>query len=156
MKHLLMVSCPVRHNKLYIFDLDGTIAHTGHRQHYLDDNIPPDWDGFFAACVDDTPIFSVIELMRDLRETGARIEIWSGRSDAVRPQTVKWLDDKNVPYDRLLMREHGDYTADEVLKMSWLGALTDPPDAVFDDRDKVVKMWRDQGLLCCQVAYGSF
>ena len=28
--------------------------------------------------------------------------------------------------------------------------------AVFDDRDRVVKMWRDKGLLCCQVYYGDF
>jgi len=27
---------------------------------------------------------------------------------------------------------------------------------VFDDRDKVVKMWRNQGLRCCQVAEGDF
>lgn len=27
---------------------------------------------------------------------------------------------------------------------------------VIDDRDKVVKMWRDIGLTCAQVAYGDF
>jgi hypothetical protein len=28
--------------------------------------------------------------------------------------------------------------------------------AVFDDRDKVVNMWRENGLTCMQVAYGNF
>ena len=27
---------------------------------------------------------------------------------------------------------------------------------VFDDRNKVVDMWRKEGLLCCQVAEGDF
>jgi hypothetical protein len=27
---------------------------------------------------------------------------------------------------------------------------------VFDDRDKVVKMWRDEGVACFQVAPGEF
>lgn len=28
--------------------------------------------------------------------------------------------------------------------------------AVYDDRDKVVKLWRSIGLFCCQVYYGDF
>jgi len=28
--------------------------------------------------------------------------------------------------------------------------------AVFDDRDRVVKMWRDVGVTCFQVADGEF
>jgi hypothetical protein len=27
---------------------------------------------------------------------------------------------------------------------------------VFDDRDKVVKMWRENGISCFQVNYGDF
>ena len=27
---------------------------------------------------------------------------------------------------------------------------------IFDDRDKVVKMWREEGLTCMQVAPGDF
>ena len=52
------------------------------------------------------------------------------------------------------------YTADEELKKSWL--LKYYPDyknkifCVLDDRDRVVKMWRDLGLTCFQVAQGNF
>ena len=47
---------------------------------------------------------------------------------------------------------------DEKLKKSWLTDLTKPDRVmcVFDDRDKVVKMWRDNGLTCFQVAEGAF
>ena len=48
---------------------------------------------------------------------------------------------------------------DDELKKRWLDQLftnTDDVHCVFDDRDKVVKMWRDNGLTCFQVAPGNF
>ncbi len=66
------------------------------------------------------------------------------------------------------MRPHGDYTPDEVLKSDWCdeyrlvprGARELPDDKpvalVFDDRDKVVRMWRERGFRCLQVAPGNF
>ena len=30
------------------------------------------------------------------------------------------------------------------------------PDAVYDDRNKVVAMWREEGIQCFQVALGDF
>jgi hypothetical protein len=57
------------------------------------------------------------------------------------------------------MRTEGDHRSDDIVKKEiyekriapWYDVV-----AVFDDRDKVVKMWRDLGLLCCQVYYGDF
>jgi hypothetical protein len=48
---------------------------------------------------------------------------------------------------------------DDKLKKGWLDDLF--PDktnilCVFDDRDKVVEMWRDNDLTCMQVAPGDF
>jgi hypothetical protein len=60
---------------------------------------------------------------------------------------------------RLVMRKDGDYTPAEVLKRSWLqdGTIDKSRVAcVFDDRDKVVGMWREEGLACFQVAPGGF
>ena len=58
------------------------------------------------------------------------------------------------------MRKAGDYRADVALKSDWLSEM-EPPEydrltAVFDDRDSVVKMWRDAGVPCFQVAPGDF
>ena len=54
----------------------------------------------------------------------------------------------------------GDYTADDVLKRQWLdGMLAEDRDRLycaFDDRDRVVKMWRNAGVTCLQVAAGEF
>ncbi len=59
-----------------------------------------------------------------------------------------------------MMRKSGDYTPDDKLKYGWLADL-EPPErnrvtAVFDDRDRMVKMWRDAGITCLQVAPGDF
>ena len=57
------------------------------------------------------------------------------------------------------MRPIGSNTPDEVLKKQWLDEELNAGEeimCVFDDRDKVVKMWRDNGILCMQVNYGNF
>ena len=58
------------------------------------------------------------------------------------------------------MRREGDYTPDDELKASWYGDLNlvdrERLVGVFDDRDKVVAMWRSKGVACFQVAPGDF
>jgi hypothetical protein len=85
------------------------------------------------------------------------VVIFSGRSDEVRQETEDWLNKHQVPYNLLLMRKAGDFTADEELKRAWLAQF--PKEqilCIFDDRNKVVKMWRDEGVPCFQVADGDF
>lgn len=142
-----------------IFDLDGTLADVTHRLHYIRDG-RSDWDGFFRACVDDTPINEIIGIYKSLKNVPAnRIEIWSGRSDLVREESAHWLT-RHMGFDPirdiLRMRPHKDYTPDDELKESWLLSLPHKPDLVFDDRQKVVQMWRRNGIRCCQVAPGQF
>jgi hypothetical protein len=158
---------------LYIFDLDGTLALIEHRRHFIE-GTTKDWRGFFAACVDDEPNLPVIRTLQALRKAGAEIWIWSGRSDEVRAQTVEWLCRHGCfgfptdilpawPFgapERFRMRPAGDFTPDEKLKASWIAEI-EPPEwdrltAVFDDRDKVVAMWRGAGVACFQVAPGEF
>ena len=150
---------------LYIFDLDGTLALTEHRQHILDDKERPDrWKAFFAACVKDQPNIPVIDTLHSLRLM-SDVMIWSGRSSEVRHQTIEWLAAHTTLMSHeveaiLRMRDEGDFTPDEQLKEQWLKDM-DSDDrrrlvAVFDDRDKVVSMWRQNGVSCFQVAPGSF
>lgn len=158
---------------LYIFDLDGTLALIEHRRHFVE-GADKDWRSFFAACVDDAPNLPVINTLRSLRSSGAEIWIWSGRSDEVKSQTVEWLHKHGCmgeprhtlwawPFDapeRFRMRKAGDHQPDEALKSGWLSEI-EPPEyarltAVFEDRDRMVKMWRDAGISCFQVAPGAF
>ena len=107
---------------LYIFDLDGTLALIEHRRKYVErPRGEQDWKAFYAACVDDRPNCPVIDTMERLRRAGADIWIFSGRSDEVRAQTVKWLADTTtfmsweLDGPMLTMRQAGDYT--RILKM---------------------------------------
>jgi len=151
---------------LYIFDLDGTLALIDHRRPLLESKSSDRWQQFFAACVDDEPNLPVIHTLHALRRFGAECWIWSGRSDEVRAQTVEWLckhkclGPAGALEPHLRMRKAGDLTADEILKRGWLNEI-EPPErarltAVFDDRDKVVAMWREAGVPCFQVAPGEF
>ena len=156
---------------LYIFDLDGTLALIEHRRHMLERETRDKWRHFYAACDKDQPNAPVIATMERLRHAGADVWIFSGRSDEVRGKTVDWLcqnttfmhsdfDSAFGTQDVLTMRTEGDYTADDVLKQQWLDAmLVDDRQrlvAAFDDRDRVVAMWRAAGVPCFQVAAGGF
>lgn len=145
-------------NPLYIFDLDGTLALIEHRRHFVEGD-KKDWPAFFAACKDDIPNFPVIRVSHALVEHGAEIRIWSGRSDEVRGVTEKWLRNWDCLFP-LTMRAAGDHQPDETLKAAWLDAMSAEDRkrlvAIFDDRDRVVAMWRSKGVACFQVAPGAF
>ena len=150
-----------------IFDLDGTLALIDDRRALATkDNGKMDWDKFFdpANITLDLPNHSVIEMAKTLHTQGKTIVIFSGRSKATKDATAKWLDDNDVPFSVMKMRPTGHHWAffpDDKLKQHWLDSIfpDDQKDrilCIFDDRDKVVKMWRDNGLTCFQVAPGDF
>ena len=148
-----------------VFDLDGTLSLTGHRQHFLDGETK-DWDGFFKACENDTPNEMVINMFHHYAAGAYILSIWSGRSDAVKTQTDLWLavnvfQPENIVKARIdvKMRSNGDYRPDVELKRQWLNEAREKgiaPDLVLDDRDAVVAMWREEGITCFQVAQGDF
>jgi len=97
-----------------------------------------------------------------LKQQGFRIVILSGRLKTTKDATTQWLNKFDVPFDVIKLRPDNKefkFMPDDELKKRWLDQLftnTDDIVCVFDDRDKVVKMWRDSGLTCFQVAEGNF
>lgn len=139
-----------------IADLDGTLALIDHRRHFIAQR-PKDWTGFFAACDQDLPHTPIIAAVLALdAQPESQIEIWSGRSDEVRDKTEAWLARFGLGHLPLKMRPAGDTTPDDILKRRWLHESPVRPSLVFDDRDKVVAMWRREGIVCAQVALGDF
>lgn len=144
-----------------VFDLDDTLADTSHRQHILDGADLKDsnvWNTFFDACDKDKPKNEIIEVLDALQITGFhRIEIWTGRSNRVYEKTVTWL--QKYIYDEssvlIRMRQEGDYRHDTEIKAEMMQEFG-RPDLVFDDRNSVVKWWREQGITCCQVKESDF
>ena len=152
-------------NKTVIFDLDGTLALIDQRREIsTKENGKMDWDIFFDPknIEFDLPNHSVIEMAKMLKEQGHSIVIFSGRSKVTKIATMEWLDRFGVPHDVLKMRPDNSefkFMPDDKLKQHWLDQLFPVKDnilCIFDDRDKVVKLWRDNGLTTFQVAEGNF
>lgn len=138
--------------RLYVFDLDGTLADITHRLHLIKQK-PPDWPSFYRSCVSDTPKAWVIDLLNMCRKQGD-ILILSGRSDEVEGYTRDWLIENHIWYDYLVMRKAGDYTPDHVLKAEMMDSFLTDKDFevqfIVDDRQRVVDMWRSKGFKVLQ------
>jgi hypothetical protein len=88
-----------------------------------------------------------------------KIVIVSGRDGACRKETEEWLKKNNVYYEDFFMRPAGNTENDAVIKKRILVNDIMPkyfPILAVDDRNRVVRMWRDSGLKCFQVADGNF
>ena len=136
--------------KVVLCDIDGTIAiHQGRS--------PYDYE----KCDTDKPNAPLVATLSDLFRAGSKIIFVSGREDtgSCRQKTTDWLN-KNFGFPfELMMRKEKDRRSDAITKEEIYHNEIEPNYnviCVFEDRDKVVKMWRDQGLLCNQVYYGDF
>lgn len=145
---------------MIVFDLDGTLALDHHRKHFLEGDVKY-WDEYFNACMHDELNVPIATVLYSIAKTGARIGIWTGRSETVEKATYDWLRKHQImPFiDEIRMRGADDRTQDDVLKKHWLDQLRSTGGdvrLVFEDRTRVVAMWRAEGVTCCQVAPGDF
>ena len=145
--------------KTVIFDLDGTLALIDKRRDLATKNGKMDWDVFFNPDnIDlDIPNDAVVQVAKLLSTTHS-IWILSGRSDVRHQATIDWLNKHDIWFDHLIMRPKNHlYMKDSDLKKMWLDSIgKDNIDMVFDDRNQVVDMWRQNGLTTFQVAKGDF
>ena len=144
-----------------IFDIDGTLASGDHRIHYIRSK-PKNWPAYMKGIPHDVPISEIVWMLKTLHAAGSTILIATGRGEEVRSTTTEWLDEvaeiKGL-YSKLYMRPLKDNRPDYIVKGEMLDQMWGDgyhPAIVFDDRDSVVKMWRDRGLKCLQVAEGNF
>ena len=137
--------------KAIIIDVDGTVA-------LRDPEInrsPYD----FSLVHTDLPNLEVINVIKSLWESGHRLIFVSARDDICFNQSYKWLMNNCPPFVKLLMRKSGDNRPDDVVKREIYNKhikFDYEVVGVFDDRNSVVKMWRELGLTCFQVAEGDF
>lgn len=133
-----------------VCDIDGTLA-------WMQGRSPYD----LTKVSNDKPDRQLIDVIRNHEKCGAKVIILSGRegTEDCRRDTEEWLKDNGVIYSHLFMRKKGDYRSDDIVKKELYEEYIKGKYnvlCVYDDRDKVVNMWREQGLLCCQVANGNF
>lgn len=145
-----------------VFDIDGTLADCTHRVHHIKRPETPtdvwpkqDWAAFHAGVDGDVAIGPIVLVARAMVDCGHQVEFWTGRSDACRAATEKWLADKGIGGLPVRMRTEGSHTADYQIKSKWIEEYG-KPDLIFEDRKSVVDMWRAHGIICAQVAPGDF
>ncbi len=135
--------------KAIICDLDGTLCLMNGRNPF---------DA--SRCDEDLPNTPVVNMVKQYKGLGYTIILLSGRSDAYKPQTIKWLKENEIIYDDLVMRKEGDHRKDSIVKSEFYYGNIDGQynvELVLDDRDQVVELWRETlGLPCFQVYYGDF
>jgi phosphoglycolate phosphatase-like HAD superfamily hydrolase len=134
--------------KRVICDLDGTLANLDHRLPLIKKE-KPEWESFFEQSVTDIPNQWCVDLLSALFNSGYTVEIVSGRP--FDDTTKNWLETHGIKYHALWLL--GDRkTPDHILKMEWLRNQITKENIAFviDDRQKVVDMWREEGLVCLQ------
>jgi hypothetical protein len=126
---------------LAVFDLDGTLAETGHRQHFLERQ-PRDWKGFFAASVLDPPLAEGVRLAQESAAT-CEVVYLTGRPERCRRDTMAWLNKHGLPDGRLWMRRNDDRRPARTTKLEVLRSL---------GRSRTIRMLVDDDALVCDAA----
>lgn len=125
-------------------DIDGTLAHMVGRSPY-------DYSKVHEDTLD--------EVIASITRHYKHVVVMSGRPEDCREATENWLRKHDIRFDALFMRKSGDKRPDNEIKWELYQEHVEPNykiDFVLDDRNRVVKMWRENGLKCLQVAEGDF
>ena len=141
-----------------IFDVDGTLMDITHRRHFVTQR-PNDFDSCRSHTEFDTRKEDIFAIADALQAQGHRILISTGRNKSQRDITIQQIRDGGIDFEQIYMRSDSDYTPDDELKSRFLDRMIDDgynPTMAFDDRQRVVDMFRSRGLTVFQVAEGNF
>jgi len=163
-----------------ICDIDGTLMDINRRRIYAEEqNKDPkkrmDWDIFLDPKMMkdfDRPNWDLVNILKKLKKAGdTNIIFTSARNERHREATLfqiaycgismgvsnKYSDKPQGNF--LYLRKDGDFRPDDVVKKEIFNKIKEDgftPQLAFDDRDQVVKMWREMGIPCYQVREGKF
>ncbi|CAM5346961.1 Nucleotidase OS=Streptomyces lavendulae subsp. lavendulae OX=58340 GN=SLAV_06145 PE=4 SV=1 [Streptomyces lavendulae subsp. lavendulae] len=126
---------------LAVFDIDNTLADTGHRQHFLE-GLPRDWEGFFGAAPADPPLARGVALAVE-RAADCEVVYLTGLPERCRADTEDWLVRHGLPEGRIWMRGDQDRRPARLTKLDVLKRLA---------RGREVRMLVDDDELVCQAA----
>lgn len=131
-----------------ICDIDGTLAHMNWRSPYD-----------YSKVSEDTVDEMIREICNMFYKSNYWVVIVSWRPDSCFDDTAKWLEDNGVLHSTLIMRKEWDKRNDAIVKREILEDIIEEDyyiEFVLDDRSRVVKMWRESGIKCLQVAEWNF
>lgn len=138
--------------KCILVDLDGTLCNINHRLKYLENK-----KIFHKLCYLDKPDDKIVSLVQ-LLSNYYKIIIVTCRPKSVENLSIEWLKNHNINFYKIFSRNDNDDEHDDKIKLKFLKEIQKDFDVEFslDDRDSVVKMFRENGIKCLQVNYGNF
>jgi len=156
-----------------IYDIDGTLADIEHRRIFVTGK-KKDFNAFNNAMSEDVINVPIVKLHTMCHNAGYQILYCTGRMEEHRALTIEFLkmvhEESGIieretlcPFSpQLIMRpDERRSDPDWEVKQDMLHEILktlDKKNILFtvDDRQKVVDMWRANGLTCLQVAEGNF
>lgn len=129
-----------------ICDIDGTIA---------------DYDEAGSGEPDlNYPIANILKVYGLQDKYDVALIFLTARCEKYRDKTVEWLKKHGLSrYEALLMKPNDDVRPDHVVKQAIYDKyIRKHYDVLFalEDRDTVVRMWRNLDITCLQVDYGDY
>lgn len=136
---------------IIIIDIDETLALNKKRYELAtDSNGKINWDllYYFDNVISDSPNLPMIDLVKDYKNKGYEIIIFTSRPDWIRNSTEHWLNIHNIPYDFLHMRSQQDHTIkDTVLKKKMYESfINDKVFCAYDDKQEIIDLWVSLGI----------
>jgi len=141
--------------KIVIFDIDGTLADSSKRVHYIlpKDGGKKNWKAFMDEAKYDEPHPHVVSLNKMYFNAGYHVVLLTGREASRRQDTLDWLNKEGVIFHALIMRLTSDYGKDNLVKKALLESYLEANnfdasqiEVLYEDRLHVAETWREMGL----------
>jgi hypothetical protein len=142
----------IKKTQALIVDLDGTLAIFEGVRNGLD----------FSDVTKDkvNEVVKEVLMMYKKYDKKRKIIVISGRPNTknVYQQSLFWLKKNKIPFDKLFLVDREGLPDAENKKFFYQTKIKDKYqiDFVLEDRNSVVKMWREIGLVCFQVAETNY
>ena len=129
-----------------VVDIDGVIADASAHQHFLNSEILI-WEEFFEASLNSRVLREGKELVKGLSEL-IPIFLMTARPSYLLEKTVFWLNQNEIFWDALLMREGEDNRSSPEVKLDLLRDLIEsgykPKLALDDDPRNLLMFWEQK------------
>lgn len=136
------------------FDMDGTLNNVNNLRHFLEGKYR-DFDSFHRMSEFEPENPEVLQLLRDAHAAGFAVLITTARSEPYRETTQKWLDDRDAPFENLMMRKEGDFRSDYEVKKEMFEEISKHYDIVrcVDDNPQAIRAWEENGVNVTKIPF---
>lgn len=138
-----------------IVDCDGTLVDVSSIRHYVREALLPDgtyskknFDDFHKASILCPAIWPTVDRLTYYWEKRLDILIVTARGRQYDKTTRDWLHKYSIPYNKLYMRDVGDFRSDVDVKRDILAEIELTWNVVeaMDDNPSVIALWEEHGI----------